>query len=283
MKTIIKLSIKNQIFNVGDIVNELRGVTENTISHPYNYLCNKIKILVVNSNREIYESINEYLNKYYLYHADLTDCIYIAENRLKKKQYHICLLDMGMEDINNDECTFLKKYSYKIPIIAFSGLKDPKFGFDIHRLGATDICSLPINFGSIELVEIINATFLDLLIMPFGFKINSDLIKHCYQTLKNENPITVSDWAKKCSVSECYLRRIWNDWFSIKPKHTLFLYQLFKEAIAFCNLQFKKTNGIHTCNSIYGNWDENKFLKQKKYYKLNLEILSRTIRSLSKC
>jgi DNA-binding NtrC family response regulator len=77
-----------------------------------------IKILVVDDEFALVDLHLEHLTSYELY--DVT-CAYNATTADKilssSKRFHVCMMDLGLYDMNNDEYFLIKKYSPRISFI----------------------------------------------------------------------------------------------------------------------------------------------------------------------
>ena len=246
-------------------------------THPYYYLCNKIDILVVDDYKEaLLQPYYEFLNNYYLYKIDFSDNFYVAQSKLETGNYHICILDLGLQNIMDDEYYLLKKFSGKIPIIV-TGAIDKHKRSEAYRYGAVTIQPKPVYEDYREMSHTVNVTFLQLLAMPFGFQIKDGLVKKWCQILREKNPNNIFEWAVMGGVSESYFRKRWQQSFSLQPDYFLYLFKLFLDAFSYCNNP-NKNRDHHSTYSI-----EYRIDRQRSFYRVHYPIVNKILNKLSAC
>ena len=244
-------------------------------THPYYYLCNKIKILIVDDYKEtLLQPCYEFLKNYYLYHTDLSDNFYVAQSKLENGNYHLCIMDLGLQDIMDDEYYLLKKFSSKIPIIV-TGIINAEKRSKAYKYGAVTIRPKPFYEDYRDLSHTVNETFLQLLVMPFGFQINDGLVKKWCQILREKKPKNIFSWAVLGGVSESYFRKRWEKSFSLQPDYFLYLYHLFLDAIMYCDKQYLNKNHKSTYSIEY------RIDRQRSYYRIHYLILNKILNKLS--
>ncbi|MBD3356606.1 MAG: response regulator [Chitinivibrionales bacterium] len=232
----------------------------------FDFLFHKVRILVVDDEPEICEVYEEILSLCPLYRVDSAASIPEAKALIRKNVYHVCLLDLGLDDLDHDELYLLRKYGRAMKFIIISARKCMETGYLIGCLGGT-VFEKPVKLMAPDIPREINEGFLRFLATPVATAVEEDAyIGRARQALAEKVPENISDWAESVGIGERYLRRKWRDWIGCKLRHSLYLYQVFFAALA------------HSCAEQYGGPEPNLCgrLKLKRwcdYYGRNEEEL----------
>lgn len=146
---------------------------------------------------------------------------------------HLCVMDLGIDDIGNDEFFLLKKYASRVPFIIVSGSMDMERAFEASRLEAAAMIAKPIQVLSEKFWNTLSTVFLNYSIYPILNSGSNSILKFCRDVLYNEEPETISEWAMRASISDTYIRKIWAECFTYPPKYILFLYRMYKYSFRF--------------------------------------------------
>ena len=89
---------------------------------PYDFLNKTLNLLFIEDNNEFKDFILDLLNRFifiqFLPPSLQYGGIEIPSLRLR---FHACILDLGMNDIENDEFYILRQYAYHCPIVVLTG------------------------------------------------------------------------------------------------------------------------------------------------------------------
>ncbi len=205
----------------------------------YEPLLKSISVLAVDDEHFQREMYVKTIGDHRLYKVAAVSSACEAEQFLQSSgQISMCLLDLGIDDISNDEFYLLKKYGGQIPFIIISAAKDLCRGFQARDLGCVHLLPKPVNFFDYEFWNVLMKSFLDRTVLPSLPENASPVLVETCRTIRQESPETVAQWAALSGITESYLRRIWNESNLGPPKHTLFLYNFYKEALTYCNAFF---------------------------------------------
>ncbi len=121
------------------------------------FLERTIELLIVDGISVECNACHDFLKSYKLYNVT---CVSTAKEAnallMSKKRFHVCLTDLGICDINNDEYYLLKKFSSRLPFIIMADKDSLKLGFEIRKLGAFGAIKKPVYFQDLGLIEVIN-------------------------------------------------------------------------------------------------------------------------------
>ena len=130
------------------------------------FLEKTIEILVLHDEPAILELYSEYLSLYKPYNVITASCskearaILLSNNRIR-----VCIMDLGLMDLNNDEYYFIKEFSSKTSFILVTGRDSLEAGFKAHSLGVCAVIKKPGNFETISIINEINNAFLQNIFM----------------------------------------------------------------------------------------------------------------------
>ena len=121
-----------------------------SMSHRYFDFLNKtITVLVVDDEPCHLDFYEDFISGHPIYKIIKAPNAQTAENAIHSGvPIHICILDFGIDDINNDECYLLKKYSRQIPFVVISGSADIERAFEASKLGAAGLLAKPVDVTS---------------------------------------------------------------------------------------------------------------------------------------
>ena len=196
-----------------------------------------------------------------------------AECIISKWQPHICILDLGLNDVEYDEFFLLKKYARDFPFIIVSAATDIERAFTATNCGAAGMFAKPLDFYSMEVWESFRDVFLERCILPVLENSTNPVFRECCNVLKNDLPRNVVDWANKVGITDTYLRKMWADFCCTSPKHLLFIYKLYKDVFDLCNrqvLSYLNENNLENTN-----FDETEWRQRISYYLIHRNTLNK--------
>jgi DNA-binding NarL/FixJ family response regulator len=219
----------------------------NRIKGPQSFLERSIKILVVDDDWSIASAHTDILNFYKLYDVTgVTSAQKADEAMSSPARVHVCLLDLGLSDIDNDEYYLIKKYAPRISFIIVSARDSLQSGFRASTCGACAIVNKPVDFSKTDLVDLINSAFLRSLIIPDKNKKCKTVIKDAAEAFISTKPASVSEWAGRIGIEERYLRKVWAASFGYQPKYVIWLYRTYSRAFSYYNGLWLKNKAEQT-------------------------------------
>jgi DNA-binding NarL/FixJ family response regulator len=214
--------------------NDLPGAGDRYMNRAFPFLERSIEILIVDDEWSVAAAYAGILNLYKLYNVTCASSVKEADLILSSsKRCHVCLLDLGLTDIDNDEYYLIKKFSPRISFIVVSGRDSLQKGFQAGMHGALAAISKPVDFYKLDFIDIINEAFLQSLIIPEDMNNCKPIIKNAIEVLISSKPASIMHWADKVGVEERYLRKVWTDCFEYQPKYVLWLHRIFSHAFSY--------------------------------------------------
>jgi FixJ family two-component response regulator len=249
-------------------------LTEN----PYLFLKHSINICMVDDDPNLLQIYSEILNCYNLY--SVVSCSNVSEAELtlsSRQRFHICIMDLGLDDINNDEFYLLKKFSPRTSFIVLTGNASIKKGFECGKYGSLSVFEKPVDFSKIDFINAINRAFICSLVSSCS-KFHKPVIEKIIEALFIYNPVDIFDWAFNANVTEQYLRRVWNTIYGYQPKYFLWLYRMMHSAFSFYNSEFLiKTGTTDMLPDLNAINDEKEILSAEKYFQCNKSVFNRIL------
>ncbi len=208
-------------------------------------LFRSITVLFIDDDPEQLQFYKDSLNEHPLYNILTAGTAEEAQRKLTSgTQVHLCVLDMGINDIQNDEFYLIKKFKDRFPFIVVSGSMDMEKAYKATTFGAAGMISKPVDVTSSKLWSTLSDVFCNRAIIPALPENANPQLKLCCEMLRNNKPESVTEWAAYVNISDSYLRKLWGDCFTISPKLMLLKYKVYQRAFIYHNaLYLAEING----------------------------------------
>jgi DNA-binding NarL/FixJ family response regulator len=245
---------------------------DKTIQH-ISFLKKTINICIVDDDPQLLSVYSEILQSYNLY--TLFPCSGVSDAELlflSGKRIHVCIMDLGLKNSNNDEFYLLKKYSLNTSFIVVTGKESIKKGFDCGKYGSQSVFEKPIDFTNIDFIKAINTSFIHGLVC--GSRFHKPVLESIGHALLTMNPSDMSEWSMHANVTEQYLRKIWNLIFGYQPKYFLWLYKTFNIAFTIYDILFLQSTGSTEIPSYTKCPDEKELIALERYFYNNKAIFN---------
>jgi CheY-like chemotaxis protein len=207
---------------------------------PYYYLDGLLNLLVVDDDPGIRSLVANLLSPVRLYSVKTVSSASEALNILKQpSRVHLCLFDLGLCDIENDEYFLLRKFAARTSFVVFTGSTSPAKGWTARDLGARDIIEKSPELDLEYFLKKINRHALMTVINP-AVRLTNDSLSASTAVLFNKSPGNVSRWASEMGITDRELRHLWSTHLGANAKIILSIYQIFTSAFAWYE---KNANG----------------------------------------
>lgn len=245
---------------------------DKTIQH-IQFLKETINICIVDDDPQLLSVYSAILQSYGLYAILPCSSVSDAELLLETgKRIHVCIMDLGLKNSNNDEFYLLKKYSSTTSFIVVTGKESITKGFDCGKYGSHSVFEKPVDFTNIDFFNAINNAFIYSLVC--GSQFHKPVLDSIVHALLTKKPSDMSDWSIHANVTEQYLRKIWNLIFGYQPKYFLWLYKTFNMAFTLHNTLFLQSTGSYDMSLCTGWPDEKDIAATERYFNNNKAIFN---------
>ena len=248
----------------------------------FSFLEHSIGVLIVEDEPAVAELHFEHLNSYKLYHVVCASSIKEAESVLSSsRRFHVCLLDLGLEDFDHDEYYLIRKYSPRMSFIVVSARDSLEKGFQAGTCGALAIINKPVDFYKIDFIDQINAAFFKSLLVPDNQSKCKPVIKDAIDAFLSSKPASVIHWANKVGVEERYLRKVWKECFEYPLKYVPWFHRIFSHAFSNYKSMYCEEFGIEEGKTdITANDDEYINKRFKSFYHTHKIAIESILRRL---
>jgi len=207
----------------------------------FSFFERSVEILVVDDEPTILELYSEYLSHYKLYNVCKASCAKEAEViLLSNKRIHVCIMDLGLTDLNNDEYYLVKEFSPKTSFIVATGRDSLEAGFKAHCLGVCAAIKKPLDFENLSVLNEINSAFLQSIFKKGTKDTYKPVIVDAIEVLISNKPTEMKFWLEMLNVNERYLRRVWVECFGYQPRYLIILYNMFLTAFEYYSGVYSK-------------------------------------------
>jgi DNA-binding NarL/FixJ family response regulator len=217
---------------------------------PYYYLDKLLNILLVDDDPGVRALISDVLKPLGMYSIKTASCAREAQQILARPEHvHLCIFDLGLNDIDNDEYFLLRAFSSRVSFVVFTGSVSPAKGWTARDLGARAIIEKTPDFDMQNFLKKINRISLLNIIHP-GYRTVNDTLTASTSVLFDKSPGNVSQWAALMGITDRELRHIWRTHLGANAKIILSIYQMFSAAFACYERMIEKeaTEQIHVAN-----------------------------------
>lgn len=196
-----------------------------------------INLLVVDDDHSLLGLVKDIFSSIPLYTIHSATSYGEAFQLLRSgKRFHVCILDLGIYDIDNDEYILLKQYAHHCSIIILTGSRSPAKGAMCIQLGARAVIEKGADLKIFDLVEAVNINAL-INIVNFRYHYNSgETLSLATKILFEKKPKSVTAWADFMRISDRQLRNLWHANSGFSAKHILFLFNFLLQIFQYYTL-----------------------------------------------
>lgn len=209
----------------------MSDIQNNQNHERFNFLNGSINILIVDDDELALDYIKDLLSPIKLYSLHIG---HNGANALKCLRsgirFHVCILDLGIYDVEHDEYYILKQYANHCSVLVLTGSKSPEKGAQSILYGAKAVFEKGINLDPLKLTQTINRYALLNLVHSRYDERGGDTLSLSVKILFEKNPSSVTEWADYLRITDRQLRNLWHQGAGFGAKHVLFLHNLFSAA-----------------------------------------------------
>ncbi len=166
----------------------------------------RIRIMIVEDNVEVAESIKNYLTSEN-FEVTIYDEAPRALTELKKGAYHLVLLDLRMPKMSGEEMLRkMRESGWNIPVIILTAYPSVKSAIESLKLQAFDYIEKPFKMS--RLLETINSVIKERGITTRPKEILMSRVGERMRFLRNEEKLTLRQLATRAGVSPSLLSKI---------------------------------------------------------------------------
>lgn len=238
------------------------------MNRPFSFLDNVLNILIVEDDPDSMALVKEILSGQTVFCIHSAVSSQEALNLLKSgKRFHVCIMDLGLSDIQNDEFYILKQYGQHTSIIVLTGSSSPQKGAICIKTGARSVFEKGTSLNIREFLKAIHHNTLISIINHRYNEYNPETINLATKILFEKKPSSVTEWANYMKISDRQLRNLWHNGSGFSAKYTLSIYTLFSTAFSyFYASQFESKTSVE---ELLNSCSEKKLYT---YFKQNSEI-----------
>ena len=231
----------------------------------FSFLDKTINILIADDEPIILDMLSDVFGEKGLY------TIFVANNAKKalatitsEARIHVCILDLGLRDVNNDEFYLLKTFAPFISFLVHTGTSEPIKGFRCKELGAKFLIDKgnTMNLYAGKFLALVNNFCLQNIINPSYYEKAGGTLNYATEILFSASPTSVTEWAMKAAITDRELRHLWKIKVGITARHALALYTLFSMAFKCIDREIPGKCPQRACSIS----DNDKFEMLRNYY-----------------
>lgn len=237
---------------------------------PFSFIDNTINLLLVDDDPHTLELLKEIFSLIPLYSIYSADSSVSALAFLRSgKRFHVCILDLGLADIENDDFYILKQYANHCSILILTGSTSPLKGATSVLLGAKAVFEKGVCFDSRSFLETVNYYALINIVNHRYKESSGDTLNLATKVLIEKKPQSVTEWAELMRITDRQLRNLWHVSAGFSAKHILFLFILLSKAFSYYMFTYYGSGDNYTILP-----DHAEIKKLQSYFDTHKEIIS---------
>ena len=176
----------------------------------YDFLDKTLNALVVDDEWISQALVSELLSHVNIFEISTASRCAEAVTVLRSRRIHLCILDLGINDIDNDEFYLLRTYAKTCSIIVLTASTSPQKGGLCMELGARAILEKRAPFDNRTFIINSNRYALLNIINPYYRERAGDTLGLTTKVLFEKDPRSVTEWADCLRITDRQLRNLWN-------------------------------------------------------------------------
>lgn len=201
---------------------------------PFSFLEKTINVLIIQNDIDSTDYLSDLLGPMRVYNIISVNSCGAALKQLRSgKRFHVCITDLGMSDVENDEFYILRQYANHCSIIVYTGSKSPRKGALSIKLGAKEVFDKHERCAITDFVAIVNRYALLNLVNHRYSETSGDTISLATKILFDKSPQSVTEWADFLRISDRQLRNLWASGSGFSAKNVLFIYTIYSTAFGY--------------------------------------------------
>jgi CheY-like chemotaxis protein len=194
-------------------------------------LKNTVNVLIVDDIPGIVCMIHESLKPYKIYSVHTASTTSEALDLLRKSKirFHVCLFDLGLDDVDHNEFYLLDKYGAQMPFVIMSAQENTEKSFEAKKHGARAYIRKGNDDFMQKILKYCNQQALRSIVCPINSESPASPVFKYVEALINKKPNFVADWASEADITDRQLRCEWEEQVGFSPKHSLCMFHLFSK------------------------------------------------------
>jgi len=233
---------------------------------PFGYLDKLLNLLIIEDDPHFSCFLQELFEPVTLFNVHSASKSSEALDFIKNgKRVHICILDLGISDVANDEFYILRICANICPVLVLTGSRSPSKGAVCIQLGAKAVMEKGAGFSAEKLFdEVIHHNMVNIICKNYNNSA-ADTVKLAVQILFEKKPLTVTQWAEFMRITDRQLRNLWNIGSPQGAKFILEIFHQYSDAFRY----FKSVLFSQKSDYCYGSSEK----KSSMYLESHIENL----------
>jgi CheY-like chemotaxis protein len=207
---------------------------ENRLENPFALMNGSVNVLLADDDPDTLELVKDVFSLAPIYVVHPVSSSSDALSLLKSgKRFPVCILDLGLNDMENDEFYLLRQYAHHCSIIILTGSNSPSKGAVCIQMGARSVMDKGAGFNIRKFFETVNYTALIDIVNSRYSDTNAETLNFATKVLIEKTPRSVTEWAEYMRITDRQLRNLWHTGSGFSSKQVLTLFTIFKQAFRY--------------------------------------------------
>jgi CheY-like chemotaxis protein len=195
----------------------------------FSFFDKAINVLIVDDTPFMVDTLRDHLEGFKLYNifsaSSASEALKILSS--PETRIHVCLYDLGIYDLFNNEFYLVEKFGKTIPFIVISSRQEIEIGGESILRGARENVDKASTTFYDKIIFLINKYALMNMICPKYREGRDSVICRLVEVLFEKAPLHVHEWALLANIDERQFRREWEKALGGCAYHSLCIYHLF--------------------------------------------------------
>jgi CheY-like chemotaxis protein len=214
---------------------------------PFSFIDSTLNLLIIDDDPHSKSLLAEILRPIALFTVHTAASTSEALTFLRSgKRFHLCIMDLGISDVMDDEFYILRQYAHICSIIIVTGSNSPVKGATCIKLGARAVFEKGTSFNFMQLFDSIAYYTVITTIYTRFHENNHDTINIAVNVLFEKKPSSVTEWAGHLHITDRQLRNLWYTGSGFGAKYILYIFTLYSAAfIYYQKCLFGRPEDVH--------------------------------------
>lgn len=207
---------------------------ESSLENPFAFINDSVNVLLVDDDPDSSELLRDIfaLAPIYVVHSVSSSCNALSILR-SGKRFHVLILDLGLDDVENDEFYLLRQYARHSSIIVLTGSNSPSKGATCIQMGARSVIEKGARFNTRKFIETVNYTSIVNVVNARYSDSSAETLNFATKVLIEKMPKSVTEWADYMRITDRQLRNLWHTGLGYSAKQVLAIFTILTQTFRY--------------------------------------------------
>jgi DNA-binding NarL/FixJ family response regulator len=204
------------------------------LENPFAFINDSVNVLIADDDPNSVELLRDIfaLAPIYVVHSVFSSTEALSLLR-SGKRFHVLILDLGLNDVENDEFYLLRQYAHHSSVIILTGSDSPTKGAMCIQMGARSVIEKGARFNIRKFFETVNCTSIINIVNARYSDSSAETLNFATKVLIEKMPKSVTEWADCMRITDRQLRNLWHTGLGYSAKQVLALFTILTQTLRY--------------------------------------------------